>query len=635
MMLPFLMNAMSKPNSRLTRIMSSVGIPLMVGVGLFFAVFLNAAGFREISTVLLGTIIILGSLPLLFRMIKNMRQGVFGVDIIAMLAIIGSVLLQEFIAGAVILLMLSGGEALEAYALSRASRQLTHLLSRAPKKAHRRTVKGVEEISVRDVRAGDVLVVAAGDVVPVDGVVEEGVAMLDESVLTGEAMPVEKTKFMAVSSGTVVVGQAFVMIAKSTSEQSAYGRIVALVKQASESRPPIVRLADQYAVFFNAVTIVFAVGAWLISGLPERALAVLVVATPCPLILAVPIAVMSAISAAAKRGVVVKDGGALERLARVKAFLFDKTGTVTFGVPEVIGVELISGTGRKGAGFTEEAVLRYAASLEQLSGHVVASAIRGEARKRNVVLPYPEDVHEEIGRGVRGHVESNAVVVGSVEYLHEQGVEVGSDIRNIFEKRREDGAMPIAVAVDGVVVGMVVLGDAVRDGAKKVVQDLRDAGVVHIALVTGDKKKTAMRIAGMLGITEVVAECAPEKKVDEVKRLRAISPPVAMVGDGINDAPALAAADVGIAMTSRGETAATDAADIVITVDSVERSRDVHAIARHMLRVATQGVLFGIGASIVLMVFAAMGYIPPVYGALFQEAIDILVILNALRVFRR
>jgi heavy metal translocating P-type ATPase len=608
-------------------LLSHLVIPILLAVGLFFALFLSLAGYGDFSEKLLFVIVVVGSIPMFVRIFQSIRQGVFGVDIIAACAIVASVLLGEYVAGAIIIIMLSGGEALEDFALSRAKRHLESLLSRAPTIAHKRVDDALVDVRADEVQPDDIVLVKTGEIVPVDGILEDEEATLDESALTGEALPAEKHRYMHISSGVLNMGGVFALRAIHTSDESAYGRIIALVKQASSSRPPMVRLADRYAVWFNIFTLMMAAGAWAYYSDPSRALAVLVVASPCPLILAVPIAVMSAISAAAKKGVVVKDGGVLERLARVKAFVFDKTGTLTFGIPQVLEVVGLGDV-------PKEEVLRDAASVEQLSNHVLAVAVVGEAQRQNIRTEYPTSFSEKIGNGVQGVVFGNDVVVGKDEYLREMGVVMSDNAMLIVRKCREQGQMAVFVARKRTIIGAFLLGDVVREGAKKVVEDLRQNGVQHVALLTGDVRKNAERVAHELKVSQVCAECLPEMKVEEVQRIRKEYGMVAMVGDGINDAPALAVADVGIAMTSRGETAATDAADVVITIDAVERARDVYFIAQNMLRIAMQSIVFGMGASVVLMVFAFFGYIQPAFGAILQEVVDVVVILNALRVLK-
>jgi heavy metal translocating P-type ATPase len=552
-----------------------------------------------------------------------------GVDVIALVAMAGALALGEYLAGAVIALMFSGGQALEAAASRRARRELSALAKRAPTIAHRRRGDAIDEVPVHDVAVGDVVVVRTGDVVPVDGAVVTGEAVIDESALTGESLPVTRHTDEQVLSGTANAGAPFELRATRPAAESAYAAIVRLVETAERSRAPFVRLADRYAALFLPFTLLAAGGAWLASGDPVRALAVVVVATPCPLILAAPIALVSGVSRAARRGVIVKGAAAIEALGRARTVLFDKTGTLTIGAPAVheIGV-------RDGVGPVE--LLRLAASLDQLSAHVLAEALVAEAHERGLELAGPADVREEPGRGIVGLVEGRRVAVGSRGWMESLGyapeelatVAVGADAGV--------GLARVHVGADGRVLGTIVMADELRTDAAELVAALRARGIRHIAMVSGDRRSIAERIGARIGVDRVYADQSPGDKLQVVQAINddAELGPVVMVGDGVNDAPALALADVGIAMGALGATVSADTADVVITVDRIGRVADAVAIGQRSLRIATQSVAVGMALSVVAMGFAAAGVLVPVAGALVQEAIDLAVVLNALRALR-
>jgi heavy metal translocating P-type ATPase len=561
--------------------------------------------------------------PLTVSVTKSLLRRDVGVDAIALVAMAGSLALGEYLAGAVVALMLAGGNALEEVANGRARRARSTLVERAPRVALVRRGAGVKEVSVEDVLQGDVVLVRAGEVVPVDGLVVSEEAVVDESALTGEPLPVTVHRGGQVRSGTACAGVAFELRASRPAAESAYAALVRLVQQAERERAPFVRTADRYAAFFLPATLLVATVAWAASGDPVRALAVFVVATPCPLILAAPIALMSGLSRSARAGIVVKGGGAIERLGSVRTVLLDKTGTITLGQP-VLG-RVVSLDGIPG-----DDALRLAASLDRLSAHPLAAALVAGAQERGLELTVPENVVESFGHGIDGAVDGHRVLVGSARWLVAHGLEVPAD-------RELDGAAAKAyVGVDGAAAGLFLLDDRLREDARLLVPRLRAAGVEHIAVVTGDKAAAAERIASELGVDRVYAEQTPREKLEVVGALKSRRElrDVLMVGDGVNDAPALAAADVGIAMGTIGATVSSETADAVILVERVDRVADAIEIGRRALFIARQSVLIGIGASLVAMAFAAAGFIAPVAGALLQEGIDVAVILNALRALR-
>jgi len=556
-------------------------------------------------------------------------EGHLGVDSIALVAMVGALILGQYLAGAVVGLMFSGGAALEDLASARARRELTALVARAPRVATLRVGEHLEQVPIERVQVGDIVVVRNGEVVPVDGTVVGGEAVLDTSALSGEALPVALGVGRAVLSGTSSAGGPFEVRADRPAADSAYAALVRLVEQAQSQRAPFVRMADRYAGFFLPATLFVASAAWAVSGDAVRALAVVVVATPCPLILAAPIALVSGLSRAARSGVIVKGAGAIETLGQAQTVLFDKTGTLTVGtaaVREVISTGEIPPAG----------VLALAASLDTMSAHVLAEALVRAAGEAELELSPPTEVEEDPGQGISGVVEGHDVVVGSRAFAHGRGTPAEEVARATLVSGYGSGEAHVLVAVDGHLAGVIVMADELRPDAVHAVARLRAEGIRHVAMVSGDRRSVAERIGRDVGVDRVYAEQTPEQKVEVVARLRADPnlSPVIMVGDGVNDAPALARADLGIAMGAGGATISTETADAVIMVDRVDRVADAVHTGRRALHIARQSVLAGMSLSVVAMAVAAAGYLPPVGGALTQEVIDLAVILNALRALR-
>lgn len=552
---------------------------------------------------------------------RTLRGGSLGVDIIALLAILAALAMAHPFTAALIALMVAGGGALEEFAEGRARRELTALVSRVPRIAHRQHEGAVTDIAVDAIAPGDLLLVKPGETLPVDGTLAEP-ATLDEAALTGEPMPVARPAGDSARSGVVNAGCAFTLRAAATADASTYAAIVRLVQQAEGERPPMIRLADRWALWFLPITLALAGLAWWLSGTPERALAVLVVATPCPLILAAPVALVCGISRAARHGVIVKGGGALERLARVRIALFDKTGTLTSGTPRLSGIEPLPG-------FETDELLRLAASLEQLSQHVVATAITTAATEAGLSLSLPTDVAETHGGGLSGTVDGRRVTIGTAALLTEAGLPPPAT--GAAARLAAAAASASWVAIDGQVAGALLLADRIRPEAPRAIRALRAAGITRIVMLTGDRAEAAEAVATALGLDAVHAELTPADKIARVIAERAGGATL-MVGDGINDAPALAAADIGIAMGARGAAAAAEAADVVLLVDRIDRVATAITAARRARSIALQSIAAGMGLSALAMLAAAAGTLPPVAGALLQEAIDIAVILNALRV---
>ena len=559
-----------------------------------------------------------------YAIVGSLLRGRLGVDVIALLALVGSVAVGEYLAGAVIAVMLTSGRALEGWAAGQARRELQALLERAPKSAHRYQDGDLTLVAVEEVVPGDLLLVASGEVVPVDGTVVSSAAVLDESALTGEPLPIERTPGELARSGVINAGSPFDLRSTTGAAESTYAGVVRLVAEAEESQAPVVRLADRYAFGFLAVTLLVAAISWWAGG-ASRAVAVLVVATPCPLILAAPVAMVSGLSRAAKRGVIVKGGAVLERMAACTTLLIDKTGTMTVGHPvltEIVCADPAWSTRR---------VLQMAASLDQVSPHVLARAVVQSALEQEYELWLPEEVEEVSGQGIRGTVSGHQVAVGKAAWTGMTGVPTWA--RSARRKAALDGALTVFVGIDGIPVGVLVFDDPLRPDAARTLRWLRKAGITRIVMATGDRREVAETVGAVIGVDEVLAERSPSEKLDIV-RLESQRAPTMMVGDGINDAPALALADVGVALGARGATAASEAADVVLGVDRLDRLGEAAAISRRTRQIALESMVAGMGLSLAAMGVAAAGYLPAVWGAILQEVIDVVVILNALRALR-
>jgi heavy metal translocating P-type ATPase len=604
---------------------ATVANPVVVAAAVAVGITAGGVGWLKeehgLASLIWGLVTALALVPLLVAVVQDLLRRHPGVDVIALLAMSAALALGQTLAGAVVALMLSGGLALEAYANGRARRELSALLARAPRAVRRHRRGRLESIPIEQVRRGDLLLIGPGEVVAVDGVTSV-LAVLDESALTGESRPVEREAGTLVRSGAVNAGGPFDLRAVTTAEESTYAGIVRLVREAQTSKAPFVRLADRYALIFLPLTLVVAAVAWLASGDPVRALAVLVVATPCPLILAAPVAIVGGISREARRGLIVKGGGALETLARARLVLLDKTGTLTAGAPRVSDVDVF------GQLPTDE-LLRLAASLDQVSPHVFAPAIVAAAAARHLSLSLPHNVQERPGAGIRGWVDHRQVALGRAAWVAD-GQPLPSAAIAVRRRTAVEGTSSVFVAVDGQLTGALILEDPLRGDAPRAIRELRRAGVRRVVVVTGDHPDVADLIGAAVGADAVLSEQTPAHKVEAVRRER-LAGVTMMVGDGVNDAPALALADVGVAMGARGASASSEAADVVMTVDRLDRLAEGMRIARRARWIALQSVVAGMSLSIAAMGVAAAGFLPPVAGAVLQEGIDVVVILNALR----
>ncbi|MBX9741580.1 MAG: heavy metal translocating P-type ATPase [Beijerinckiaceae bacterium] len=589
---------------------------LAVGLGFWWF------GRWDIAQAIWGMGIAPVAIALLASMARDIWVGRIGVDAIAFVSMTAALALGETLAGVVVAVMYAGGAVLEDFAVARAERDLRALIDRAPRMARRLGPNGIEEIPIESVEIGDRILVRAGEIIPIDGVIEGADASLDESAVTGEPLPVHRRRGEPALSGTVNAGETFEVRASALAGESTYAQIVRLVTAAQTSKAPFIRLADRYALLLLPVSLLVAGTAWVFSGDPVRGLAVLVAATPCPLILAAPVAFIGGVSRAARLGILIKGGGALEALSRIKTVMFDKTGTLTVGGARLIATETA-------AGEAPEEVLRLAASLEQASHHVVADAIVNAASARGLALESPEDVHETLGSGLNGVIGGKRISAGSYRLICGSRTPEPWALR-VLRRASWRSALSVFVSVEGRAIGALLLGDELRRETPRAIRLLRKAGVSRIVMVTGDRADSAETIGAALDLDAVLADRIPSDKVDAVVTEQRNSPTL-MVGDGINDAPALAAADVGVAMGARGASASSEAADVVILVDRLDRVAEAVMIARRARSIAMQSIAAGLALSFVAMGFAAVGLLPPVAGALTQEAIDIAVILNALR----
>ena len=598
-----------------TSLLVLAALGLVAGLGLLFA------GLPQLATVAWSVGVVPVLAALLVEIVRSLAKGEVGLDIVAALSMSAALLFGETLAAAVVALMYSGGTFLESFAEGRARREMSDLLSRVPRTATRRHNRALEEVPLDDIAPGDLLLIRQGDIAPVDGTVESDRAILDQSALTGESMPVRLSRGEDVMSGSTNAGDAFDLRVTRAAADSTYAGIVRLVEAAQASKAPMARLADRWSLMFLMVTVALATAAWWFTGDPIRAVAVLVVATPCPLILAVPVALVAGLSRAAHFGVLIKGAKPLEALARIRTMILDKTGTLTDGRPQLVSITALGD-------LSEDEVLHFAAALDQASKHPIAQAIVAEARARGATLPIPENMVETPGEGVAGTIEGRKAVVGGADFVAAQIGASGLD-----RAVSEEGSVVVSLAVDGKLMGHLVMADALRSGTAELLAGLRRLGIGRILLATGDRRAVAEAVTEGLGLDAVRSELTPDQKVLLVLTERK-NGPVMMVGDGVNDAPALAAADVGVAMGARGAAASAEAADVVLLVDHLDRLLAGVEIAQRSRRIALESVAAGIGLSVAGMIAAALGYLTPVQGALLQELIDVAVILNALRALR-
>jgi heavy metal translocating P-type ATPase len=599
----------------------AVLLPAVTLAGIIAGTAFYLLGHPDVAEPVWLVVLVITGAPVVLTTLRAATRGHFATDLVATLAIITSLVLGQPVAGLVIVLMQTGGEALERFAEGRASNAIRELIAAAPEIAHRLTRGRVEDVRAESVVVGDLMLLRPGELLACDAVVEEGHSHVDVSRLTGEPVPIRAAPGTNLMSGSANGDGVLTLRATAIAGESQYARIVELVRSAQASKAPLQRLADRYAMWFTPATLLVCAAAYLLTRDWTRVLAVLVVATPCPLILATPIAILGGINRAAKRHIIVRNGGALESMEKVHTAVFDKTGTLTIGRPQVERV--IAATG-----FTECEVLRLAAAVEHGSGHSLARSVTEAAEERGLVIPAARHVREVPGRGVIGEVERRIVIVGARAFISER-CEVTHDA--LAAVGNGDLRLRAYVAIDGAVAGAIEYGDRLRPGLARLFRDLAALGVRQTVLLSGDHTPNVEKVAKEVGIREAHGDMLPEDKVRIVQRLALAGRPVLMVGDGTNDAPALGSATVGIALAGHGGGITAEAADVVILSDDISAVAEALRIARRAMRVARESIWVGLGLSTVAMVFAAQGMIPPVIGALLQEGIDVAVILNALR----
>ena len=579
----------------------------------FISVFGTVFGFYEEEFWLLSGFI--GLLISIKWLVDDFKINTMGSDVLAILSLLGTLVTSEFFAMAIISLMLATGRLLESWAEGQAERELSSLINRIPRTARRVRADGsIEEIDVPEIQVGNQILLRSGEILPVDGVLLSE-AITDESALTGEPLPQQRGVGALLASGIVNAGSPFTLEATNTAATSTYAGIIALVREAQRKSAPSIRLANKWAIRFVPFALLIAGSAWLITGEVSRAVAVLVAATPCPLILAVPIAVVSGLSLAAKSGAVIKNGAVLEALAKTRVVLLDKTGTLTYGGPEINSIDCAPS-------YIAQDVLQLAASVDQYSSHVVAQSLVNGAHARKIQLSTAKNLHETLGHSISGEVNGTRITVGQLT-------------STLPEWRKSRDELQVAVYSDQQLIGIIGLADPVRVESKQLLADLSSAGISEIAMLTGDKQITAEKVAQEIGISKVFSDLTPELKLAITAQYKESKMGVVvLVGDGINDAPALALADVGVAMGARGASAASEAADVVIVEDSIDRLAIAISIAKLTMKKASQAVAIGMGLSIVAMIAGAFGVTNASEGALIQEGIDVIAILWALTVLR-
>jgi len=578
---------------------------------------LQFSGNAIIAQWLLSIVAIIAALPLVYDMTQDVRSGKYGIDILAITAIVASVVLGEYWAAIVVVLMLTGGESLEDYAHNRAKTELNALLDNAPQKARVLRKGKTSVVPVSELRVGDKIIINAGDLVPVDAIVLEGNASFDEASLTGESLPQSKQKGDQLLSGSINQDGSITAKAVATAEDSQYQQIIKLVKSAANSQAPFVRLAERYSLPFTIFAYALATTVWVISGDPDRFLEVIIVATPCPLLLAAPIALISGMARASKYGIIVKTGSALEKMAEAKTIAFDKTGTLTKGELVVDDITVFNK-------FTKGQILSYAAGLEQGSNHVVAQAIIEAAHKSKIKAVKVKQIKEIPGQGLKATVKGESIILGRLKLIKEAGINIPAQV-----KLSGVDKTAVYVAVGDQLAGIIMLSDELRPEAVHTIDSLQSLGLKDIMLVTGDNRAIAQNIAKQLSISEVYSEALPVDKINMLDKVK--QRPLIFVGDGVNDAPILTAADVGVAMGARGSTAASESADMVIMVNDLSRVAAAYEIAKRTFSIARASILIGIALSILLMLAFATGRFTALTGALLQELVDVFVIFFALR----
>lgn len=579
-------------------------------VALFLEFILKEPYYAKILITVTGIIM---SVILLKGMIDVLRSGNFGVDILAISAIAATLAVGNYWASLIILIMITGGDSLEDYAQKKARKDLKSLLDNTPRIAHKKIGNDLNDVPVDDIKIGDIIIVKPKETVPVDGILLSDEVLLDESSLTGESKPVNKTKGNSLWSGSVNGSGAITIQVSKLAKDSQYQQLVQLVHNSEKEPAHFVRMADRYALPFTIVAFLIAGISYMITKDPNRIAEVLVVASPCPLILAAPIALISGMSRSSRNGVVIKSGTVIEKLDKMRAIAFDKTGTLTKGdlaVDEIIPENL----------YSKEELIDLVASVEQQSSHVLAISIMKNIGSKNI--PLATDLKEIEGKGVEGKVNGKLIKVGKLNFVTNQSIQIKSEKTSLF------------VSVNDQYVGEITFSDEVRPEARQTIAQLMKMGIRKIMMISGDKQSISETIAKEIGISEVYAGCLPEDKLKILKSVSDDFRPIVMVGDGVNDAPSLTVADVGIAMGAKGSSAASDSADVVILKDNLEKVSDTVMISRETMKIARQSVFIGIAVCTVLMLIAAFGLLPALLGAGLQEVVDVISITSALRALK-
>ncbi len=590
----------------------STKLGLIIAIALLSAILEFGFGLALVAQIIITVTGTLIALSMLKEMIKTLRSGSYGVDLLAITAVAATLAVGQYWAAMIVLIMLVGGDSLEDYASKKAHTELKALLDNSPQTAHKVVADKLIDIKVDEANIGDQLVVKPGETVPVDGHIIKGSSMFDESSLTGESRPITKNVSDTVYSGSINGDSAITMTVDKLAKDSQYQRLIQLVKQADSTPAHFVRMADRYAVPFTGIAFVIAGIAWFVSKDPVRFAEVLVVASPCPLILAAPVALVSGMSRSSRNGIVVKTGSVLEKMATAKTAAFDKTGTITSGRLFVDQIKPVAGT-------TKEELLSYAASAEQSSGHILARSLLNYAVKHDVNLLEVQQLSEVTGNGVTAQIAGQTIKVGKASFV--------APTAQVAETTQTC----VYISLNDRYIGTITFIDKLRFEAAQTMQTLRDHGVKHLMMLTGDQQAIAQTIAKEVGIDDVRAKLLPEEKIKALKAVPESEHPVIMVGDGVNDAPSLTVADVGIAMGAHGATAASESADVVILKDDLLKVAKAVEIAQDTLRIARQAVLIGIFICVFLMLVASTGFIPAIVGAMFQEVIDTVSILWGLR----
>jgi len=597
--------------------------PVVLGVLVAISWVLLVLVSEQLSDILALTVAIVGGVIMLYGSLAELVHGNLSVDLLASIAVISAVAIHEFLPAAIVAVMLLGGQAIEEYAAGRASRAIDALVKIRPKAANVLRAGKVETVQVEQLKPGDVLVIKPGDRITVDGEVVGGNAAVDQSPITGESLPVEKSFGSSVLSGTICQNGALYVRATRVGEDTKFAHIIRLVRQAQSSKARIQRVADRYAKWFTPLIIGLAIIVYVFTGQVVRSVTILLTASPCPLLLATPVAVVSTIGRAAKSGILVRGGDALELAGTVNAVVFDKTGTLTFGKLRVASVKGFNG-------YSDADVITDAAIAERFSTHPIAGAVQRFADEHDLTIPYPDDFRELPGGGVMAEFEGARVLVGNAKFMSSQLIHVPLQTKASLS---EFDDTTIFMARNEKICGAIVLGDTLKPNARESIRKLEQLGISKVVMLTGDTERTGAKIGKKVGIADVFAEVLPEEKAMHITELKKAGYRVAMVGDGINDAPALASADVGIAMGAAGSDIAIETADFTIMTDDLEKVPSAISLSRRMLRIAKQSIAIGLSANAIGVALSAAGLINPIMGATIHEIADLFVIFNSARAF--